>query len=63
MVKVGVMYANTSGARFDHEYYRNKHMPLVKKGLGTSAGWRPPKVVGQVLAASSSPNVPSPVNA
>jgi uncharacterized protein (TIGR02118 family) len=42
MVKVGVMYANTSGARFDHEYYRDEHMPLVKKGLGTSAGWRPP---------------------
>jgi uncharacterized protein (TIGR02118 family) len=34
MIKVSVMYANTPGARFDHEYYRDKHMPLVKKRLG-----------------------------
>ena len=30
MIKVSVMYPNTPGARFDHEYYRGKHMPLVK---------------------------------
>jgi uncharacterized protein (TIGR02118 family) len=30
MIKVSVMYPNTPGARFDHEYYREKHMPLVK---------------------------------
>lgn len=36
MIKVSVMYANTPGARFDHEYYRNKHMPLVKKKMGDS---------------------------
>lgn len=34
MIKVSVMYANTPGARFDHEYYANKHMPLVKRKLG-----------------------------
>ena len=34
MIKVNVIYANTPGARFDHEYYRDKHMPLVKKRLG-----------------------------
>ena len=34
MIKVSVMYANTPGARFDHEYYRDKHMPLVKKRMG-----------------------------
>jgi uncharacterized protein (TIGR02118 family) len=34
MIKVSVMYANTPGARFDHAYYRDKHMPLVKKRLG-----------------------------
>ena len=27
MIKVSVMYANTPGARFNHEYYRDKHMP------------------------------------
>ena len=34
MIKVSVMYPNTPGARFDHEYYRDKHMPLVKARMG-----------------------------
>ena len=34
MIKVSVMYLNTPGARFNHEYYRDKHMPLVKARLG-----------------------------
>ena len=34
MIKVSVMYPNTSGARFDHAYYRDKHMPLVKRRMG-----------------------------
>jgi uncharacterized protein (TIGR02118 family) len=36
MIKVTVMYANTPGARFDHTYYRDKHMPLVKARMGDS---------------------------
>src|ERR1700751_3413610 len=36
MVKVSVMYPNTAGARFDHTYYRDKHMPLVKARMGDS---------------------------
>ena len=36
MIKVSVMYPNTPGARFDHEYYRDKHMPLVKARMGES---------------------------
>src|ERR1700724_4585183 len=36
MIKVSVMYPNTPGARFDHEYYRDKHMPLVKARMGSS---------------------------
>src|SRR3984893_12406945 len=36
MIKVSVMYPNTPGARFDHAYYRDKHMPLVKKRMGDS---------------------------
>ena len=36
MIKVSVMYPNKSGARFDHEYYRDKHMPLVKSRMGDS---------------------------
>jgi uncharacterized protein (TIGR02118 family) len=34
MIKVSVMYPNTPGARFNHEYYRDRHMPLVKARMG-----------------------------
>ncbi len=34
MIKVSVMYPNQPGARFDHTYYRDQHMPLVQKKLG-----------------------------
>jgi uncharacterized protein (TIGR02118 family) len=34
MIKVSVMYPHTPNARFDHDYYRDKHMPLVKRLLG-----------------------------
>ena len=36
MIKVSVMYPNTPGARFNHDYYRDKHMPLVKAKMGDS---------------------------
>jgi len=36
MIKVSVMYPNTPGARFDHTYYRDTHMPLVKKLMGNA---------------------------
>jgi uncharacterized protein (TIGR02118 family) len=36
MITVSVMYPNRAGARFDHEYYRDKHMPLVKSRMGES---------------------------
>ena len=36
MIKVSVMYPNTPGARFDHDYYRDKHMPLLKSLMGDS---------------------------
>lgn len=34
MIKVSVMYPNTPNARFDHTYYRDKHMPMVKAKMG-----------------------------
>jgi uncharacterized protein (TIGR02118 family) len=34
MIKVSVMYPHKPGARFDHDYYRDKHMPLVKAKMG-----------------------------
>ena len=34
MIKVSVMYPNQPGARFDHAYYRDTHMPLLKARMG-----------------------------
>ena len=34
MIKVSVMYPATPGARFDHDYYRDKHMPMLKQKMG-----------------------------
>lgn len=34
MIKISVMYPNTPGARFDHDYYRDNHLPLLKARMG-----------------------------
>ena len=34
MIKVSVMYPNAPGARFDHAYYRDRHLPLIKARMG-----------------------------
>jgi uncharacterized protein (TIGR02118 family) len=36
MIKVSVMYPNKPGCRFDHAYYKDKHMPLVKERMGSA---------------------------
>ena len=36
MIKVSVMYPHTPGSRFDHAYYRDKHMPLVAARMGAA---------------------------
>ena len=36
MIKVSVMYPYSAGARFDHAYYRDKHMPLVQARMGAA---------------------------
>lgn len=33
MIRVSVLYPNTSGAKFDRKYYMEKHMPLVRERL------------------------------
>jgi uncharacterized protein (TIGR02118 family) len=39
MIKVTVMYPYTEGARFDHAYYRDRHMPMVKAKLGSACAY------------------------
>lgn len=55
MIRVSVLYPDTPGARFDHDYYANSHLPMVRdrlspmglvdtgidKGLGTAAPGAP----------------------
>src|SRR5262249_2370648 len=36
MIKVSVMYPNKPGVRFDHDYYRDKHLPLIKRRMGAA---------------------------
>ena len=36
MIKLSVMYPQTPDAWFDHDYYRDKHMPLVQQRLGAA---------------------------
>jgi uncharacterized protein (TIGR02118 family) len=34
MIKVSVIYPNNPGVRFDHDYYRDTHLPLIKSRMG-----------------------------
>ncbi len=34
MVRITVLYPNETGKKFDHDYYVNKHMKLVRERLG-----------------------------
>jgi len=36
MIRVSVFYPKTEGASFDHDYYREKHVPLCVKTWGLS---------------------------
>jgi uncharacterized protein (TIGR02118 family) len=35
MIRVSVLYASEAGKKFDHDYYVNKHMKLVRERLGS----------------------------
>ena len=34
MIRLSVLYPATEGAKFDHDYYRDKHVPLAAKTWG-----------------------------
>jgi uncharacterized protein (TIGR02118 family) len=40
MIKISIFYPNTTGARFDMDYYLMKHMPASIEKLSASAGFR-----------------------
>ena len=37
MIRLSVFYPTTEGATFDHDYYRDHHVPLAAKTWGTPA--------------------------
>jgi uncharacterized protein (TIGR02118 family) len=37
MIRLSVLYPSTEGASFDHDYYRDKHVPLAVKTWGLAA--------------------------
>jgi uncharacterized protein (TIGR02118 family) len=34
MIRVSVLYPSDDGAAFDHDYYRTKHIPMLREKLG-----------------------------
>jgi len=34
MIKMSVYYPADGGSKFDHDYYRTRHMPLIQQRLG-----------------------------
>jgi uncharacterized protein (TIGR02118 family) len=34
MIRVSVLYPANDGAAFDHDYYRDKHIPMLREKLG-----------------------------
>ncbi len=36
MIKVSVFYPNSTGCRFDMNYYLQKHMPMIRQKLGSA---------------------------
>lgn len=34
MIRVSVLYPSSDGAAFDHDYYRDKHVPMLREKLG-----------------------------
>lgn len=60
MIKVSVLYPNTEGTTFDHDYYKNSHMVLVKKKM-TPNGLRSTAIDKGV--AGGAPGSPAPFHA
>lgn len=51
MIRVSVFYPVTEGASFDHDYYRDKHVPLVVRTWGPESAEIDKGVDGPHVAA------------
>jgi uncharacterized protein (TIGR02118 family) len=51
MIRLSVLYPSTEGATFDHDYYRDKHVPLAVKTWGLSGAEIDKGVDGPYVAA------------
>ncbi len=40
MIKISILYPNKKNARFDMDYYLEKHMPLAIRLLGAHSGYK-----------------------
>jgi len=51
MIRLSVLYPKTEGASFDHDYYRDKHVPLAVKTWGLDGAEIDKGVDGPYVAA------------
>lgn len=49
MIKVSVLYPASDGARFDHDYYRDRHVPWVAEKVG-ALSWGVERGIGDDAA-------------
>jgi len=52
MIRLSVFYPQTEGAKFDHDYYRNNHIPLAAKAFGVATAEIDRGVDGPYIAAA-----------
>lgn len=51
MIRLSVLYPTTEGATFDHDYYRDRHVPLACKAWGLDGAEIDKGVTGPYVAA------------
>src|ERR1700724_1631745 len=51
MIRLSVFYPTTEGATFDHDYYRDKHVPLAVKTWGLDGAEIDKGIDGPYVAA------------
>jgi uncharacterized protein (TIGR02118 family) len=51
MIRLSVLYPRTDGATFDHDYYRDKHVPLACRTWGLDGAEIDKGVDGPYVAA------------